>query len=1292
MFSKHYIVLKFRYFLLLMLLLVGFVQSQAQLNYTVNGNATQLVQNILGPGLTFSNATLNCGGNASGTFTYVPDASLSYTGGVILATGKLAGGIFSAPINAGATNQMSDGVTPSNNDAVLNTLASDPTRADCCVLDFDFIPLGDTIKFNYVFGSEEYPEYACSAFNDVFGFFVSGPNPSGGNYTNMNIALIPGTTFPVAINMVNSGSVGANGSASNCTPPDGSLAYSSYYYNNSSSTRIVFDGLTKNMLATIPVTPCSTYHMKLGVEDVGDNAYDSGVFLKAGSLSSNFTQITSGVNNSPSGDASEGCDSGYVQFKINVRTTPTVIRYQIGGTATNGVDYVQIPDSVTIPIGDTIARMSIVTIPDALTEGTETIKIYLIGQCSPVPIDSTTIKVFDKLRLTLPTDTTICRDSSIILNPTTSGGSGIYRYLWTPPATLSSATVRTPRATPIDTTSYILTLTDSTGCSVKDTIKVNIRDCNTLTLSVDKDTVCPGEQVFLNASVFRAGFSQWTPASGSNAVSNATIQNPTAIVNSNQTYVYSVTRQDGSVLKDSVTVYIDTTAHVSLGPDIIQCDTTITLTASATGNQHSPYRFYWFSESGFITVETTGTITVSQPVGTTRTYWVRLTGTFCEVEDTILVTAGDLSRVIVKTDVSCNGANDGQITVTPDGTAPYTYTWSANAATGNVNTASGLASNIYTVSISDAIGCSVMDTVVITEPAPLAIPNPTTTNVTCGGGSNGTINSLATGGTVGYTYTWNPIQANSGTLSGLSANTYLLTVTDANGCSITATYIINEPTPLLFNAPTQTEVLCYGGNTGSISSSATGGTGAISYAWFYNQNAYTPNSPTNAANLSAGQYTQIATDANGCKDTAFFNVGQPSALVLANLQITHVDCNGNANGRIISTASGGTPVYTYSWNHAAALNSDTASGLSGNTYTQTVTDANGCTTSASYTVLEPAVLTLALDSFSESCFGRNDGGITSFFSGGSPAYQFELSRSGTVIQTNSNGRFSPLAAGNYSVQLTDGNGCFVTEITDVPGKEPESFVAVADTTSCFGTEYQDGVITVSPQGTARPYQFSIDSGRVFTFDTIFNNLGTGIYTIIAKNASGCDTSFTVVVPQPLPAVAVINPNDSTIQIGEQIVLNASIYPYSQSSIVSYHWTPSSGLSCDDCPNPTVTSYERENEYQLTIVYNDICEATTRATVWVTGEGLLYIPNAFSPNGDGVNDVFEIYGKQLKTSKLKVFNRWGEKVYDSMDNPFGQWNGRFKGILQPPMIYIYEAEIEFLNGKTKRQMGSLTLIR
>jgi len=229
--------------------------SFAQLIVTPTSAASVLAQKIAGTGISVTNATLNCGVNASGTFTYT-GSNLGISKGIILNTGTAtdaanAGTYFCAVANG---NNFSD----------PNLISIEPLASyDACVLQFDIIPTFNNINLTFVFGSEEYPNFVNSSYNDAFGFFLTGPNPSGGNYSGLNIGLLPNST-PVSINNVNAG-----------TNP-------TYFHDNytSPNTDIAYDGYTIPITSSTPVVPNATYHMKIAIADAGDEIYDSGLFIK----------------------------------------------------------------------------------------------------------------------------------------------------------------------------------------------------------------------------------------------------------------------------------------------------------------------------------------------------------------------------------------------------------------------------------------------------------------------------------------------------------------------------------------------------------------------------------------------------------------------------------------------------------------------------------------------------------------------------------------------------------------------------------------------------------------------------------------------------------------------------------------------------------------------------------------------------------------------------------------------------------------------------------------------------
>ncbi|HLP49245.1 MAG TPA: gliding motility-associated C-terminal domain-containing protein, partial [Chitinophagales bacterium] len=638
--------------------------------------------------------------------------------------------------------------------------------------------------------------------------------------------------------------------------------------------------------------------------------------------------------------------------------------------------------------------------------------------------------------------------------------------------------------------------------------------------------------------------------------------------------------------------------------------------------------------------------------------------------------------------VLCFGGNTGSITVNnTGGTGPFSYTW--NPVGPNAVTYSGLTAGNYDVTITDDNGCTDNATYQVTQPASaLAFAPAVIVDVACSGAPTGSITVSVSGGTTTspYSYSWSHNAGlNNPVASGLTAGQYTVTVTDANGCTLTQTNTVNEPTPVTFGPPTIVNVTCAGGNDGSVAYNPTGGTGAYTYTW----NGVAGTNPQTG--LAANSYTVVITDASGCTFSATVTVSEPAPLVIAPVA-TDATCNGAPNGSIDANISGGTTPYQPVWSNGETT--EQIFGLLAGLYTITVTDGNGCTASSGANVNEPLQLSFFLNAEQVKCPGDQNGSIEIVnTTGGTPPYNYAATMDGAnfFYPGNIPTKIEGLASGNYAVILSDGNGCTLVDTAFVPAPIGDTYSYTTDSTSCYGKEYTDGGIHVTGFTLQNmPYQFSVDGG-LLQYSGDFYGLAAGPHTVLAQNYFGCDTSFTVVIPEPVDAFAEALPGDTTIGLGESIQLSSAFGPYPTSTIVSYSWSPTLGLSCIDCANPIATPYARETEYLLTITYNDHCIATAGMTVVVDGGEPVFIPNSFSPNGDGNNDVFQIYGVGIKTIELKIFNRWGEKVYES-NNQFEGWDGTYKGTIQQPAVFVYHVTVTYLNDKKMQKVGSITLIK
>ncbi len=472
---------------LVTLIFFGISSSDAQLIFNNGLTAQQLAQTLGGPGVTITNAAFSCTANGIGSFTGGGSTNIGISNGIILATGP--DNVAQGPNNdagAGVCGSGSYPGNPSSGDPDLDPLANAQTY-DACKLEFDMVPLSDTLKFKYVFASEEYPEYTCSTYNDVFAFFFSGPGISG----QQNIALIPNTTTHVAINSVNSGSAGSNGTSGGCT----SLAYSQYYVDNTGGSTIQYDGFTTVLTAKVVVQPCQTYHLKITIADANDCIFDSGLFLEAGSLQSDPVTTVTAVQN-----AVEGCQDGTVNFcRQTASATPQTVNFTIAGTAINGTDYTTISNSIIIPAGQTCVSLPITAASDGLIEGAETVMIiYQPGICPQQ--DTATVIITDGFTLHAGPDTALCSGGSASIGiPSVPGTT----YSWTPAMGLSDPAVSNPSVTltnvtaaPVST-NYVLTATLS-GCTSSDTVKVTVKPLPVIT--ADSALICAGQPATLTAA------------------------------------------------------------------------------------------------------------------------------------------------------------------------------------------------------------------------------------------------------------------------------------------------------------------------------------------------------------------------------------------------------------------------------------------------------------------------------------------------------------------------------------------------------------------------------------------------------------------------------------------------------------------------------------------------------------------------------------------------------------------------------------------------------------------------
>ena len=537
------------------------------------------------------------------------------------------------------------------------------------------------------------------------------------------------------------------------------------------------------------------------------------------------------------------------------------------------------------------------------------------------------------------------------------------------------------------------------------------------------------------------------------------------------------------------------------------------------------------------------------------------------------------------TNPTCSGSNGSIMASASGGTTPYTYSWSPSGGTNA--TASNLSAGTYTITVTDHTGCMGTASATLTTSNTLTATATINSNVLCNGNSNGSATINPVGGATPYTYSWNPNGYTAQTVSTLSAGTYTVTVSDNSGCTTTTSVTITQPTTLGISIASQTNVLCNGSSTGSITANAaTGGTAPYTYNW-------TPSGGTNptASNLSAGTYTITATDNNGCTATASATITQPTALSISIASQTNVLCNGSSTGSATANAAtGGATPYTYNWTPSGGTNL-TASNLSAGTYTITATDNNGCIATASATITQPTALSITIASQTDLlCNGNSNGSATAnAATGGTAPYTYNWAPSGGTNLNASN-----LSAGTYTITATDNSGCTATASVTIT--QPNALtITIQSVTGVLCNGGPTGTATANiPNGGTSPYTYNwTPSGGT---GLTASNLSAGTYTITATDNNGCTATASATITQPntlsITIASEINVLCNGLDDGSATanVPNGGSLPY------TYVWNPGGQT------NLTASNLSA-GSYTITATDNNGCTASASVTISQPANGV-----------------------------------------------------------------------------------------
>ncbi|TNE69570.1 MAG: hypothetical protein EP344_00305 [Bacteroidetes bacterium] len=1173
-------------------------------------SADDLVRNVLIGGDCFDITNVQFSGNGGqiGTFSNGL-TNIGFASGVIMATGDIS-------VAPGPNDQdgASAGYGVSTPDPDLQTLTNG-ALFDMANIEFDFTPTESPVSFNFVFASEEYCEYVGTQYNDVFGFFISGPGIPGGQ---QNIALIPASQIPVAINNVNH--INNSGFYVNNQPASSNNLCGQQPSFLPAVNEVQYDGFTRKFTAVANVQACQTYHIKLKIADVGDGVWDSAVFLNEGSFNAGGNASVEWVvdGNPDDKDVYEGCGTVQLVFKRigNNLSSPLPVQFTVTGSATAGTDYSFIPPVIVIPVGQSEYVLNVNILNDLILEGQETIIITLNNPCSCLnPTETLIIEDLPILDAMADT-TTICGPGAATVNVDVLDGVPPYTYQWQNGSTDASATVFVGVSSNVR-----VTVTDACGKTKVATARVIVNPLPAAQLLPPAPQICElGQDALIKVNFIGSGpFTLEYTLNGDPQPPVYDIVDNPYFLTVNQPGLYQITNViDGAGCEgpgQGAILVQESTLDLSGEVTNIVCasSTNGSINTLVIGGQ-GPYNYNWVGPVNIPNIPDP----ISLPAGT---YSVTVTDGFgCTDAETFQIIAPNALTPTVGAvlGTNCYNPNIGSIDLNVTGGFPnYTYQWSNGS---NVQDPSGLAAGTYTVTVTDQSGCTT--TTHADVPGDFDPPVAEATvddSLTC---VITTVSLDASNSSIGanFVYKWSAAPGNilSGdtTLNPVvnQAGNYILQVQNtSNGCvSLDTVEVLAFTTLPTAEAGPQQTITC------AVTNATLDGTGSSSGPNFTYQWSSSPggviisgaNTLTPTVGV-AGTYTILVTNtATGCTQTDAVVVNLNNAAPTASIAppgtltctVSEVTLNGSAS------PAGGT--YSYQW---STVNGNIKSGQAsanaivteeGN-YTLVVTNTqNGCTDDATVFVpldfTDPSAIAIVNDEI--TCVNSTVT-INGTASSNGPGYSFLWLTSGGGNIVSGANTLTPVAnaPGFYSLLVTNlSNNCTasasvqITQNTIPPVVNP----GTPGTLTCNLTQIQlgDPATIVLPNIT---YQWtSTPNGNIVsganTPAVIVDAPGT--YTLLVTNTiNGCTSTGSTQIAQNIAAPkAIVNPPGEINCLTPTIQLNGA--GSSSGANFQYQWTTANGNIASGATTlqPTIT---KAGTYTLVVTnISNGCTTSASATV------------------------------------------------------------------------------------------------
>jgi gliding motility-associated-like protein len=1271
-------------------------QTKQAIDIDTNASPEEIVQSVVG-GQTIINVTnIDCTNGALGTFSAGDNSDLGLKKGLLLTTGSAANasekGEFQSSIGLGALGD-------DDLDYLSAVNGNSSPSLDACVVEMDVFAATDEITFEYVFGSEEYPEYVNTNYNDIFAFLVSGPGIAGDpNIGNQeNIATLPDGTF-IQINSLNDG------------------ANWPYYRDNSKGQSVVYDGLTsdslgikKSLTARVATVPCNTYKLKLAIADRFDNIFDSGIFIseiKGGSpnLAINYK---SGIEY-----LVEECTVVPDELNISLNapvTSPTTYKVIIGGSAQIGVDYkLSIPSSITFQTGNEVFTFPIEALEDGTIEGIENIEIKLVRDfgCGEVVLSTLLIELHDNLQVEIldgKKDTVlVCGGSCAQLN-----ASGADKYFWQPPGLVSDPNVANPTVCPEN--SQWVAVTGTLGlCSDMDSLWLQVIDPFVQILpDTDYINVCATDTVVLFAS---------------NNVNNNNLKWEAFYVNipypdsqeiavtkpffGSTAFLEVSVELNGCKAIDNITINFDPFDFPKVLKDTTICqDYSVDLGEDIS---NSTTKFEW-TPNQYLSPDNLQSGPVATPEETTTYKLVATSATgTCKdsTELTIQVIEADIEIQNPDTTYLCVG--DSVTIQATTSTGGVGVTWSPQAYLNQVTPEQVIVyppvSTWYYATLVTA-ECTVVDSVLVyvdslPELSIKAVPEKASY---CQGEEVKLITeTYEPANFPDIQFNWeNPLSGAQTpdsflnlVILALETNTYVRT-TRVHACtSRDSIHIIVVPVANMSINPA-TSTVCQGE---SVNFTITADPGVTDFSWSPPTGLSCTNCPNPTATPPITTTYNVEAKFQGCPVGA-----SASITVTPGPQFDFPDRTDICPGESVLLNGFKDPNSTYSWTSSdgSLTTTDAQPNVSP---TQTTTyfltaKRDDCEVTDQITINIAQDYTLTV---SDDMIVCNNALVTLTASASQSSVSF--------YWTDADGNpvsppFIAGAGGTYFLSALDAGGCYPKQASVTVDVYPDFMLtASADTTIVSG---ESVTLKASADLPGVTFEWKDATGAVLGTGAALtlSICGTQTFIVTGVDPQGCYNHSEQVIVSVVQGFSiddlVIVESDTTTGVyeGEEFSLNVITTPetipgatyewYLADELIATTTTPGSG----PLRAPEIDAESQTLAYKVVIKDASGC-STSRSVDVIVNNNPVDIPNVFSPNSDNLNDKFAIVSKAPVTVlEFKVWNRWGQLVYDNKDGA-ASWDGNQNGDPAASDVYVFRIvwEITGGNGKQHVEKGDVTLLR